>query len=47
MSEKSPKEVSGKTAESLLEVIKRVGQNIGKSSLVEKLYITLKYNIEW
>jgi len=44
MSKKSLEVMVGKTAESLLEIIKRVGQDIGKSSLVK--YI-LKYIIEW
>jgi len=34
MSEKSLKAAVWKTSESLLEIIKRVGQNIGKSKLV-------------
>lgn len=42
MSEKSLEAVVGKTAESLLEIIKRVGHNIGKSSLVK---YTFKNNI--
>ena len=44
MSEKSLEAVVGKTAESLLENIKRIGRNIGKSSLVKytlKNYIDL------
>jgi len=45
MSEKSLEGVVGKTAESLLKIIKRVGQNIGKSTLV-KYTCTLKYNID-
>jgi len=44
MSEKSLEVMVGKTAENLLEIIKRVGQNIGKSSLVKCI---LKYIIEW
>ena len=43
MAERGIEVVVGKMAESLLEVIKRVGQNIGKSSLVK---YTLKYNID-
>ena len=44
MSEKSLEVMVGKTAESLLEIIKRVGQNIGKSSPV-KIYVEIHYRI--
>ena len=43
MTENGLEIVVGKMTESLLRVIKRVGQNIGKSSLVK---YTLKYNID-
>ena len=43
MTEEDLEIVVGKMAESLLRVIKRIGQNIGKSSLVK---YKLKYNID-